>query len=40
MLSDKDARKRVAQFMAAIGNMSNEDATKFLRNEPAATPQE
>jgi hypothetical protein len=40
MLNDKDARKRVAQFMAALGNMSNEDATKFLRNDSSATPQE
>jgi hypothetical protein len=39
MLIDKHACKRVAQFMAALGNMSNEDATKFLRNEPAETPQ-
>jgi hypothetical protein len=40
MLSNKDARKWVAQFMAALGNMSNEDATKFLKNESSATPQE
>jgi hypothetical protein len=40
MLSDKDARKRVTQFMAALDNMSNEDATKFLRNESSETPQE
>jgi predicted CopG family antitoxin len=33
MLSDKDARKRVALFMTALGNMSNEDAAKFLKNE-------
>jgi hypothetical protein len=37
MLSNKDARRRVAQFMAALGNMSNEDATKFLKNESSAT---
>jgi hypothetical protein len=30
-LSDTEARKRVAQFMTALGNMSNEDATKFLK---------
>jgi hypothetical protein len=33
MLSNKDTRKQVAQFMAALGNMSGKDATKFLRNE-------
>jgi hypothetical protein len=30
-LSDAEARKRVAQFMTALGNMSSEDATKFLK---------
>jgi hypothetical protein len=35
------ANGAVAQFMAALGNMlSNENATKFLRNESSATPQE
>jgi hypothetical protein len=34
-LSDGEARKRVAQFMTALGNMSNEDAAKFLKNDSA-----
>jgi hypothetical protein len=32
-LSDGEARKRVAQFMSALGQMSNEDAAKFLKSE-------
>jgi hypothetical protein len=32
-LSDGKARKRVVQFMMALGKMSNEDAAKFLNND-------
>lgn len=32
-LSDSKAKKRVAQFPTALGNMSNEDAAKFLKTD-------
>jgi hypothetical protein len=32
-LSDGEARKRVSQFMTALGKMSNEDAAKFLKTD-------
>jgi hypothetical protein len=32
-LSDGEARKRVSQFLTALGKMSNEDAAKFLETD-------
>jgi hypothetical protein len=32
-LSDGEARKRMSQFLTALGKMSNKDAAKFLKTD-------